>query len=394
VSERRARAEAVLRARGLDPDRLGAETFDPAAARALLAAPNGPVLAEALGEVGNAHTASVLASLDAADVGRAERKAVRRALHRLGERGVAVPAREPQVAHAPLGATAEPNEAWLSATDGGGTRLAWLAAPRASGALVLVATEINEPAGLLDLRTAEVSRKQLRSARRQLLESGIHLVAAPFAVADALVVEAQRRRDDVERRLDYLRVRSRLTSAMPAAPAEPTSSRVAPPAEDEIAGLVADSATLLHEPEIARWWPQPAEAAPFLAEIAEVRDSPIVLNEAQQGERLAAVLARAVRTLYPAEKMARCFAATAYVLAETGRTSAARTALAVARRLEDAGLAQRDVPILTALTHQGLGRLAAAGTAQRRAEREGSLVLTPSEALRARSPDRPERTRS
>jgi hypothetical protein len=394
VSERRARAEAVLRARGLDPDRLGTETFDAAGARALLAAPNGPALVEALGEVGDAHTAAVLVALDADDVGRPQRKAVRRALHRLHERGVAVPAPEPLVVRAPLGGTAEPNEAWLSATDGGGTRLAWLAAPRSSGALVLVATEINEPAGLLDLRMADVSRKQLRQARRQLVESGIHLVAAPFAVVDALVVEGQRRRGDVERRFDYLRMRARMTSAAPAAPAEPVSSRVAPPADDEIAALVAGSAALLHEPEIARWWPPPAEAAPFLAEIADVRDSPIVLNQAQQEDRLAAVLARAVQALYPPPRMARCFAATAYVLAETGRTAAARTALAVARVLEDAVLAQRDVPILTALTHQGLGRLAAAGNAQRRAEREAALVLTPGEALRARSPDRPERTRS
>lgn len=393
MSERRARAEAILRARGLDPDRLGAADFDETAARALLAAPNGPALAEALGEVGGEHMASVLATLDSNDVGRPQRKAVRRALHRLHERGITVPARDPLVVHAPFGDVGEQHEAWVSATDGAGTRLAWLAAPRSSGALVLVATELNEPAGLLDLHMADVSRKQLRAARRQLTESGVQLVAAPFDVVDALVVEGQRRRGEVERRLDYLRVRSRLTSAAPGPATEPSSTRVTPPADDEMAALVAGSAVLLQEPEIARWWPQPADAAPFLAEIAAVRDSPIVLNQVQQEERLAAMLTRATRTLYPPQKMARCFAATAYVLAETGRTAAARMALAVGRTLDAAPDAQRDIPVLVALTHQGLGRLAAASAAQQRSEREGALVMTPGE-LRARSPDHPERTRS
>jgi len=119
-----------------------------------------------------------------------------------------------------------------------------------------------------------------------------------------------------------------------------------------------------------------------------------VLSQPQQEERLAAALARATEVLYPPDVAARRLRATAYVLAETDRAPAARTALAVARVLERSPARLRDVPLFAALTHQGLGRLAAARAARQRSAREGSLVVTPGEALRARSPGHRERTRS
>jgi hypothetical protein len=322
------------------------------------------------------------------------RKALRRALHRLRERGVRV---GPTATAAPVGPRARPEperEAWLSAVDGLGTRLVWVAVAAPNGRWLFVAAELNEPAGLNDLRVSELPRKQLRAARQHLRERGIALVGVPFAVADALLVEGQERRGHVERALDYLRVRPRLTSAPPDAPAEPRSSQVVAPAGDECDALVAASASLLAEPELALWWPQPSDAAPFLRELDELDDSPIVLSPTQQEGRLAATLARAVDVLYPRALVARRLHALAYVFGETARPAAARTALAVAVVLgRDAG-ATRDIPLLSALTHQGLGRFAAARAAERRQARQGSLVATPGEVLRDRSGARPPRTRS
>jgi hypothetical protein len=166
------------------------------------------------------------------------------------------------------------------------------------------------------------------------------------------------------------------------------------PSDDEIEPLVAESAALLTEPELALWWPQPTDAEPFLREIDELQESPIVLSPTQQEGRLAATLARAAATFYPRPVTARRLHATAYVFAETGRGPAARMALAVAHALEDDPAGRRDVPLLAALTHQGLGRLAAARAAQRTSDRQRSLVVTPGEALRDRSSGHPARTRS
>lgn len=391
MSERRDHALALLRARGLDLHAL-ADPILEVTLGSLLAAPDAVSLLAAVAEVGDAHTAQVLSRLEVDTADRAARKHLRRALHRLRERGIATPAPVPPPPARPV--ADPPGEAWLSAIDGMGTRLVWLAAPQPSGRLLFVAAELNEPAGLGTLRVSEVARKHVRALRSRLREAGIALVPTPFGVADALVVEGQHRLAQVDRERNYLRVRPRLTTAAATPAAEPVSAHVTPPADTEIDGLVAASAALVGEPEFARWWPPPDAAEPFLRDLDDADASPLVLSPAQQEGRLATVLARATEALYPRAVVARRLRGTAYVLAETARPEAARLALAVATVLErDAG-ATRDVPLLTTLAHQGLGRLAAARAARRERARKESLIVAPGEALTGRSPDRLPRTRS
>jgi hypothetical protein len=394
VSERRARAAAVLQAHGLDGELLDAATLTTAVVQAGLAAPDGAAFVEALAEFGDRHVAALLQALDAQEPERARRKAIRRALQRLRERGITAAALAPARSAAPLARPEPEREGFLSAVDGVGTRLVWVAVAGPTGAWLLVAAELNEPAGLTDMRVSEVPRKQLRAARQHLRERGIALVSVPFAVADALLVEGQGRRGVVERNLDYLRVRARLTHAVPAEPGEPNSPHVTVPVDEECPALVAASAGLLAEPELALWWPHPSDAAPFLRELDELDDSPIVLSPTQQEGRLGATLTRAADALYPRPVVARRLRATAYVFGETARPAAARMALAVAAALEHDPSGTRDIPLLTALTHQGLGRLAAARATERQKTRERSLVVTPGEVLRDRSGARPPRTRS
>src|SRR5262249_39459771 len=166
------------------------------------------------------------------------------------------------------------------------------------------------------------------------------------------------------------------------------------PEPAERSALVAASAALLGEPELRTWWPRPEATEPILAEIGAIRESPLVLSELQQEERLREVLARATSLLYSAPVTARRLRATAYVLAETGRVPAARQALAIAATLEAAPEGVAAVPLLQALAQQGLGAQLAAREAERRDERAGSLVLTPAELARARSPSRPPRARA
>jgi len=393
VSDRRAQAAAVLHAHGLEAVDVGA-VLDAAVLRTALEAPDGAELIAALGELGDARVAALLRAFDGGDIPPQMRKAMRRALHRLQERGIDVAAPPPSGSKPALAAAEPEREAWISVADGVGTRLVWVAVGLPSGKWLLVAGEVNDPGGLRDLRVTEVPKKQLRSARQQLREHGIVLVTLPFEAADALLVEAQHRLGEVERKLDYLRTRPRLTSNPPASPQEPRSPRVASPSDEEIDALLADSARLLAEPELRLWWPHPREAGPFLDEIAALEDSPIVLNESQQESRLAALVARAAAALYPRPVMARRLRGTAYVFAETGRLDAARTALAVADAVAQDPAGTRDIPVLSVLAHQGLGRLAASRAAERRQARQGSLVVTPGEALTDRSAGRPTRTRS
>jgi hypothetical protein len=331
--------------------------------------------------------AAALASRAEGADDRAARKEMRRALYRLEQAGVAMPA--PAAAATPTPILGPSIEAWVSGVDGRGDRLVWLVREQTGGGCLLVAADLNEPAGLRDLRTFDVTRKQLRAMRHRFqTEAGLTFVPADWRRVDALLLEAQDRLAAPDRKLDYRRVRPRLTTQPPLPAAELASARVTAPDDDERRALVTESASLLAEPELKTWWPRPDETAAFLAEVRDVRESPLVLPPAQQEERLRATLARAALALFPEAPLARRLEATAFVLAETGRVAPARRALAVAAALR-AGTASADVPLVQALVQRGIGTQLAADEAERREERAGALVLTPGELATRKSPSRP-----
>jgi len=251
VSARGEQAAATLVRLGLDPEavragRIGAEAVAP-----LLAGADGAALAAALGELASAEVAALLLALEPRAGERAVRKEIRRALYRLRQRGVSVPA-PPAPAATPRTPAAPEAEGFLSPFDGRGDRLIWIVRPLPSGGSFLVAAQLNEPEGLRDVSAGEASRKQIRAARQKLeADSNLRLVAADWRTLDALLVEAQTRAGGgTERERDYLRLRPRLTSEPPRPPAEPVSTRVPAPSAEESAALISGSAALLEEPEL------------------------------------------------------------------------------------------------------------------------------------------------
>ena len=385
-------ADAVLARVGLAPDtvRSGGVTAD--ALVPLLEGSDGHAVADALGTVASPATAQLLADAEPRLADRSVRKAVRRALHRLAQQGIPTPTGA--TPSPPRLVAAEPTEGLVSAVDGRGDRVVWLVHPLRGGGVFVVTGQINEPGGLRDLYSSEMTRKQLRAVRSDLeARSRLRLVPADWRVVDALLAEAQARGGGAEHRRDYLRLRTRITTEPPAAAAEPISARVVPPAGDEVEALVAACAQLAEEPELAAWWPSPDDLAPFLSELAAIRDSPLVLSPVQNEERIRTVAEHAIAALYPPAVMARRFTATAYVLAERGRITPARQALAVAALVHERPTAVGNVPLLRVLVEQALGAHLASATSHREEERRGALVLTPGEALRARSPSRPPHTR-
>jgi hypothetical protein len=392
VSERRAAAVAALAKLGIDAEALAEGRL---AADALVPLVNGDDavgLVAAVGDLGSAGAAATLVALEP-HAGGAARREVRRALYRLRQRGVATPERpvdEPPPRR-DLGADIE---GFVSAHDASGDRLLWLVKRQASGGSLLVAAQANEPEGLRDVQAVDMSRKHLRAVRQRLArEGGVTLVAAPWVTVDALLVEAHERTTTRDRARDYLRVRAELTAEPPAAPAEPVSSHAPPPGLDEARALAAASAALLSEAPFAAWGPGAEAAAPFVAEIAALRDSPLVLNELQQRERVREVLRRAAEALYPAAAFARRLEGTAYVLAETGRGPAARAALAIAALLRARPAEGYETPFVSGAVERALGTLLSADVARQTEERRSALVATPGEVLRARESSRRGHTR-
>lgn len=392
MSDRRTEAAATLARLGLDPDAVGSGRVPETALRALIAGPEGVRLANALGEFPEPPVAALLVALEPHAHERATRKEIRRALYRLRQRGVPIaepPAPAPRAV--PLFGAPEPS-AWLTAFGGGGDRIMWLERPLLEGGSLFVYAHVHEPRGLLDVSVAEAGRKRLREVKdRVAAEIGVTLVPTDWRVVDALLVEASGRSASGERRRDYLRVRPRITTDPQRPPAEPVSARVEAPGAEEAAALAVGSDTLFAEPEFRGWGPDAEEAAPFVAELTGLRDSPIVLTPLQQEDRVREIMRRAADGLVP--PLARRLEGTAYVLAETGRTEVARRALAIARMLRERPGDAAEVPFVRLFIQRALGGYLAADEARRDEERRSSLVVTPGEFLRDRSSSRPGRTR-
>ena len=391
MSVRAEQARAALARLGLDPDTLAAEGAGAAERLApLLAGDGGTSLADALAEFPSAPIAALLVALEP-HAGRAPRKAIRRALYRLRQRGVAVP--EPAPAPPAPRPTGAGPEGLVTAFGGDGDRILWLVKPLREGGSLVVYAHQHDRHGLLELTAAELGRKRVREVRQNLEASGLRLVPADWRVVDALLVEAQERTTGEEPRKSYLKVRPRITTEPPRPAAEPVSKRVAPPTDHEIPALVAGSAALLAEPELATWMPLLEDLKPFVDELDTAHESPLVLSRGAQEERVRAVIRRAVLTLVPPDVLARRLEGTAYVLAETGRQAPARQALAVAAALRARPADAADVPLALAFVERPLGELLAAATTRREQEQKGSLVVTPGQFLRDRSSAHPSRTR-
>src|SRR5205085_3343247 len=116
-------------------------------------------------------------------------KAVRGALYRFTQRGVAVP--DPRAAEeAPRLRARSGIEGYVSAVDGRGDRLVWIVRPRREGGLAVLTAILNEPGGLRDVALAEMSRKTLRRMERDLqARHHLRMVAADGAYCDALLEE-------------------------------------------------------------------------------------------------------------------------------------------------------------------------------------------------------------
>jgi hypothetical protein len=390
----RGEAEATLARLGLDPGALRGGRTPAADLTPRLAGPDAPALVAALGELATPEVATLLVALEAAAPGRAVRKEIRRALYRLRQRGVPVPVAAPTPRPAPRPAEAA-IEGLVSPMDGRGDRVVWLVRALPAGGVLLVAAQLNEPAGLVDVHAVEIGRKGLKTARQRLeREAGVRLVAADWRTLDALVVEAHERVGEGERarERDYLRLRPRLTADPPGAPAEPVSTRATPSGPEAEA---APPARRRCSRAGFRTVAAPEALTPFAEEIAAARASPLVVSRLAQEDRLREILARAAETLVPPPVMARRLEAMAYVLAETGRPAAARQALAAARALR--AHPARDainVPVVAAYVERALGTLLADATQRETEERRGSLVVTPAEYLRARASSHPPRTRA
>jgi hypothetical protein len=202
------------------------------------------------------------------------------------------------------------------------------------------------------------------------------MVTVDWRHADALLATAHERGAPKSGH-QYPQLRARL-SADPPAPLEPPIYRHIPQhsvSED----LAQESADLLDAPELQSWLPTQSALEPYVKEILEARESPLVLSRHQQDDRLGGIIDRAARDLFPRELFASRLEGMAFYFWQTGRERHARIALGAARALAG-GTEANNVPVLAALLRQNLSALYQSVQAVQQEQERSSLIVKPTAA--------------
>ncbi len=302
------------------------------------------------------------------------RREVRRALFRLKRAGVEPPSADPPAAPGPAATSpTAPAEAWISHVDGRGDQLVWITKSTPTGVL-FVSARINDIDGLLNLAGHDVSRRQLRLQRRELLDRhGLRMVEIDWRHADALLTVAYARHAPAGDPA-YTTLRTRFASDPPAPLTPPIHGVLAPDAVDP--ALADDSAALLNEPELRSWLPAPSDVEPFVREMLDVETSPLVLNRHQQEERVTAIIEHATRVLFPPATCAPRLDTIAYHFWKTNREGAARIAAATARVLRE-GRPPESTPLLAGLGRATIAAVYRVLEARAKEDARDSLIVKP-----------------
>jgi hypothetical protein len=339
-------------------------------------------IANRLGALASEDSRDILRGLEASTQDRAVKKEIKRALYRLQQRGISVPA-EPAPAAAPI--LASTVEGFLSPIDGRGDQLVWLVRPRSGGVLHLFGV-INDPEGMREADVTVVSRKAIKALRAELKSKHeIELVEASWRYCDFLLSRAFRWAREGNRRVngDFPALRGQMLKE-PAAEDQPPLvlsyiDATTVPAPEKF----SEPAALLEEKEFRTWFFGPEELKPYLDELNSVRESPLVLDERQQSDRFGAIIDRAVEELFDGERKeswVRRLYEMAYFFWATRRVESAKLAVATVRALSESQQGGRGIPFCEHLARASLALFFKAVVEEETERAKSSLVITPQQA--------------
>jgi hypothetical protein len=343
-------------------------SLDPASLRGLSEA----VLDQKLRAFANEHGVAALPALsglaeNAAD--RGVRRAAKRALYRLAQRGVA-PAPAPPTAPVVRRGTPHAVRAWLSGIDGSGSRAAWILFEGAYGGGALCSLILNDVVGIAEVAGGDITKRRLEAelaslrAAQKLPWVETEPPRVMGLVAEALALHRER------------------GTAPPAGFGrwQPFFAEIAPaglpplPAADS---TLADRAgELLGLPEIAGWFLDPESVQSDALEVQEARESRLVVSDQIKAERQEAILARVIEREFTPEarrRWSRRFAEMAWIFGATDRSEHAALAAAAAAVFDEDPTALARHPLARALAQRALelagevaaGRLRAADVSRK-----------------------------
>jgi len=334
-----------------------------------------------LGKIASPESLDLLREMETSSSGKDLKKEIKRAFFKLSQKGLALAAGTPgDRKPAPLFERTLEIEAYMSAVDGGGGRLIWIARPQANRGLQVMQAMLHDRDGLLRVGGGHMKRKELRAMaddiRRQY---GASMISIPWEFADQLIYEGYEKAKAREQNglENFHEIRSFIGRGKPQPVTHPIYRMLA---DDPREGSWRErSRRLLDEPELRYWVLTDDWVRDYWSQLQEAQASPLVLNQLQKEERLAAIVRDAVKTLCTGENgksFKRRMEDTALYFFETNRADLAKLSLAVALQVGEGDPGPLDISFLTGLVQKSFAYFVAQQKAQAD-EAQSSLILRP-----------------
>jgi hypothetical protein len=336
-----------------------------------------------LGKIADRAAVDALGEIEHRSSDKDYRKEIKRALFKLAQRGLEVARQNDGDAKAPASLFShEPEvEAYMSAVDGGGGRLIWIAKTQPGHGLQVVQAMLHDRDGLLRIGGTHLRRKEMRKMFQELKEQhGVSMIAIPWQFADQAIYEGYekaktRGQSGLE---NFHELRSFIATGKPRQQSHPiyqkiNSSEVREGAWREL------SRRLLDAPELRYWILTDEWLQEFLTQIHGAQESRLVLNPLQKEERLAAIVREAVKTLCAGENgkaFKRRMEDMALYFSETNRSDSAKLALAVALQVGEGDPGPLDIAFLTGLVQKSFAYYMSQEKAKAE-EEQSSLIIKP-----------------
>ena len=323
------------------------------------------------------------------------RRTIHRSLYKLSQKGV--PVERPDQAPGKSILTPIEPEGYLSSIDGHGDRLVWLVKPRIGGGLHYLSALINEPDGMRRIEATEVNRKGIKLARQDLAQRyQIALVEAPWRYCDFVMSEGyERAQAKMEssgqteqagpsgQSLDaYPALRSHLLSRPAEASPVPPPDNIDPAAIAAQENWISTSSQLFEEPDLQRWLLDQDQAKPYVEQLTQAQDSPLVLNKYQQQDRAQSIIDTVLAELFSGDKArtyVRRLEETAFHLAARSRLDSAKRALAVSLALKKDNPSGKGIPFCEELVRQSIAVHYHEEHQHEQESAPGSLIMKPAE---------------
>lgn len=319
------------------------------------------IIAESLVYLTTPGSAELLSQMVTEAQNKPLKKAIKRSLYRLKERGIIAEDRGHEDSRASiLRPPTRISEGYLSSIDYLGDRLVWLTQPRVTKGLYFFQVLINDTEGIKDFQGTEITKKMYRDYLTRFRKENLMPIveAEPsycqFLIEEGYTTAIQRGHPVPTGYLEWKDIVGKLSSEVQRPLIYSYYEEEAIKADES---LLTRSGILFELPEFSNWAIEPDEMERYTEKIQEASKSKLVLTPIQKQERIYQIFNDAAEELFNEERRllySRRLEEIAYIIYKLGKEEEAKTCLAAALALRSEGIPSSRHPFPLELVKRSL----------------------------------------